>query len=106
MYFNLILACSFLLVFIFLIVGLVQCGPLTSSLTLVEQHKIYQTLSEPPNDLKSAYYSVKGIYAIGRTSDEKDFFCNFAADNVDTNDVESLFQFSEISKTLGCKVFS
>lgn len=88
----------------FVLLGLARCGPLTSSLTLSEQHKLLQTLYEAPRDLESAYFGVMGIYAIGRTSDDKDFMCRYAADNLDTKNAESLFQYSELVKTLNCKV--
>ena len=61
-------------------------------------------LSQPPNDLASAFYSVSGMNALGKDVLDKEAVCEVAGKNLNTKSAEALFQFSEVAKICNCKV--
>jgi oligosaccharyltransferase complex subunit delta (ribophorin II) len=84
------------------LVSLVHCSSLSSSLTLLEQHRIAKTLQQPPKDLASLYYAVTGLQAIGKSVHDKEAMCTFAVTNLKKDNAQSLMQFSFVAKILGC----
>lgn len=81
---------------------LFDCSSLSSSLTLLEQHRISKTLHAPPKDLPSLYYAVTALKAIGKEVNDKPAMCEFAATNLKKDSASSLMQYSFVAKILGC----
>ena len=82
------------------------CGStLTSSLTHAEQQQLTLKLQQNQNDLTSIYYAVTGLQALGKEPNHAETTCKMAIDKVVQDNAESIFQFSEIVKTLKCKVY-
>jgi len=73
-------------------------------LSFTDQQKLARKLSQPPNDLSSAFYSVSGLTSLGKEVLDKEIICKVAGKDLDTKSAESLFQFSEVAKICGCKV--
>ena len=91
-------------VFVILSVSaLIDCSSLSSTLTLLEQHRIAKTLREPPANLASLYYAVTALKAIDKEVHDKVAMCKFAVENLKKENAQSLMQFSFIVKILGCK---
>jgi len=86
-----------------LLIGLLGCNALTSSLTYKDQQKLGRKLSQPPTDLESAFYSVSGLTALKKEVLGKDAVCEIAGKNLDTKNAKALYQFSEVTKVCGCK---
>lgn len=81
----------------------ITSGRLTDSLSQLEQHRIILKLQQSHNDLESAYYAATGIEALGKTANNPKQLCQLAIDQVQQNNVESVFQYSQIVKSLTCK---
>jgi len=94
--------CGLLLVIISL-VPFFNCSTLSSSLTLLEQHRIAKTLHEQPKDLPSLYYAVTALKAIEKEVHDKEGSCKFAIENLNKGSAQSLMQFSVVVKILECK---
>ena len=69
-----------------------------------EQQKLVKILDKTHDNLESIYYAATSLNALGKSLSSSDKHCNIAIDKVDQENSESVFQFSEVVKTLKCKV--
>jgi len=93
---------SLLVIIAMACVSFSSCSSLSSTLTLLEQHRIATVLREEPKDLSSLYYAVTALKAIGKEIHEKQEKCDFAVEKLNKENALSLMQFSLIAKVLGC----
>lgn len=84
--------------------GCSAAGRLTASLTLAEQQRIIGHLQQHYKNLPDAFYAVSSLKYLGKEIGDADGVCKTSIENVDKNDLKSLYQLSEIVKTLNCKV--
>jgi len=82
---------------------LVDSSSLSTTLTLIEQQAMLETLHEAPADLSSLYYSVTSLQSIGKNVHDPEAMCKFAIENLLKDNADSLMQFSFVAKILQCK---
>jgi len=91
------------LVILSLVICLLQCDALSTTLSHKDQQMLGRKLSEPPKSLASAFYSVSGLTALGKEVLNKETICEVAGKDLNSRNAESLYQFSEVAKICGCK---
>ena len=69
-----------------------------------EQQNLVKILDKNHDNLESIYYAATSLNALGKSLSSSDEHCKIAINKVDQGDSESVFQFSEVVKTLKCKV--
>lgn len=88
---------------ILLLFGIVQGKGLSSTLTLVEQSRIQGQLQNYYDNLADIYHAASGLNALDKALHDPEKACQTAASQIDTKSGRSMFQFSEVSKTLKCQ---
>jgi len=93
----------------FLLIALATSGyaNLSESLTLAEQQRIYQSLSQNPSSLQDLYYTAGSLLSIRKSIHDVPQACNLAksavlAANAESSDAVSMFQYAEVVKSLQC----
>ncbi|XP_065651627.1 dolichyl-diphosphooligosaccharide--protein glycosyltransferase subunit 2 isoform X3 [Hydra vulgaris] len=80
-----------------------RCSCLYAPLSLGEQQRITIQLQQKQNDLKSIYYAVTSLNAIGKEPAFADHYCSTVFQLFNSKLIVDIFQVSEISKILKCK---
>lgn len=93
-----------LLTAVFLFIGTsIARGNTLTRLTLFEQQRIHQQLQNTQDTLEGLYYATGSLRAINKLSSDSKDQCDIANDQVDSSNMESIFQYAEVVKASKCE---